>query len=47
MGQYSGERIYPVPPGTNKNLSKPAAGYGHQIFAPDFWRFPAGAGWKR
>jgi hypothetical protein len=29
--QYSGDRIYPVPPGTYRKLSKPADGYGHRI----------------
>jgi hypothetical protein len=32
----SGDWIYPVPSGTNRNLSKPAAGYDHQILALDF-----------
>jgi hypothetical protein len=27
----SGNRIYPISPGTDRNLSKPAAGYGHRI----------------
>jgi hypothetical protein len=34
--QYSGDWIYPVPPGTKRNLSKPAAGYGHRI-SGIFW----------
>jgi hypothetical protein len=44
--QYSGDWIYSVPPGTYRNLSKPAARYGHRILAPDFWHFPAGSGRK-
>src|SRR5690348_3853317 len=34
----SGVRIYRVPPGIDKNLSKPAAGYGHRNTASV--RFP-------
>jgi hypothetical protein len=30
-GNRSGDRIYPVPPGTGRNLAKPAARYGHRI----------------
>jgi hypothetical protein len=37
----SGDRIDPVPAGTYRNLSKPAAGYGHRIRGI-FWRVPAG-----
>ncbi len=43
----SGDRIYPVPPGTDRNLSKPAAGYGYRISASNSWHFPAGSGRKR
>src|ERR1700722_175789 len=40
----SGDRIYPVPFGTDRNLSKPAAGYGYRIPASNSWHFPAGSG---
>ncbi len=35
------DRIYPVPPGTYRNLSKPTAGYGYRIPASNSWHFPA------
>jgi hypothetical protein len=40
-------RIYPIPPGTDRNLAKPAAGYSHLIPASNAWHFPAGSGRKR
>jgi len=43
----SGDRTYPVPLGTDRNLAKPAAGYGHRIPASNSWHFPVGSGWKR
>jgi hypothetical protein len=39
----SGNRIYPVPRGAYKCLSKPAAGYGHRI-SGTFRRVPTGNG---
>jgi len=38
---YFGDRIHPVSPGADRNLSKPAAGYGHQIPESNSWHFPA------
>jgi hypothetical protein len=43
----SGGRIYPIPPGADRNRVKPAAGYGHRILASNSWHFPAGSGRKR
>jgi len=43
----SGDRIYPVSPGTDRNLSKPTAGCGHRILVSNSWHFPAGSGQKR
>ncbi len=43
----SGHRIYPVPPETDRNLSKPAAGYGCRIPVSNSWHFSAGSGQKR
>jgi hypothetical protein len=43
----SGDRIYPVSPGTGRNLSKPAAGYGHRILVSNSCHFPAGSERKR
>ncbi len=43
----SGDRIYPLPPGTYKNLSKLAARYGYRIPASNSWYFPAGSYRKR
>jgi hypothetical protein len=43
----SGDRVYPVSPRTDRNLSKPAAGYGHRILVSNSWHFPAGSSRKR
>jgi hypothetical protein len=45
--QYSGDRIYPVSPRTDRNLSKPAARYDHRILVSNSWHFPAGSSRKR
>ena len=43
----SGDRNYPVPPGTDRSLLKPAAGHGYRNPASNSWSFrqvPAGNG---